>query len=209
MSIASLPDRPNLAQLRRQAKDLRNAVKSGDRAALGRLARHVPGGDPAKLATAQLAIAREHGFSSWPAMRAEVMARTTGLAERVDRFLYESIAGHGDRPVRMLRETRRSRRTTSALRSCSVRRSPSVACLPTTLAWPHALIARLGGRPCWVPACRAGPASIGAEPLGSATSLHCCWTRVQTRTRQWAAGRDGPTTAPRCSARLDAGATRS
>ena len=50
-------DRMNLEQLRKQAKELVSAARAGDSAALERL-----GGEPI-LARAQLALAREHGYS--------------------------------------------------------------------------------------------------------------------------------------------------
>jgi ankyrin repeat protein len=53
----------NLEQLRKQAKELVKAARNGDREALARL-----GDLPVRLSGAQLALAREHGFSSWPAL---------------------------------------------------------------------------------------------------------------------------------------------
>jgi putative phosphoribosyl transferase len=73
-----LPDYPDLEQYRRQAKDLRKALAAGDAAALERLRQFHPQAAlsrPAKLADAQLVIAREHGLPSWPAFVAEVDAR--------------------------------------------------------------------------------------------------------------------------------------
>jgi hypothetical protein len=72
MSLQSLPDRPSLEQLRRQAKELRDAARAGDPTALARVAAHVPN-DAAHpvvtLSAAQLVVAREHGFASWPRLR--------------------------------------------------------------------------------------------------------------------------------------------
>lgn len=64
----SLPERPDLDQLRRQAKELRDAVRRGDAAALERVARHHPCWDRhmVSLAASQLVVARELGFASWP-----------------------------------------------------------------------------------------------------------------------------------------------
>src|SRR5205807_1480698 len=64
MSSEALPLRPSLDQLRRRAKELRDAARCGDPAALGRIATHAPaaGSGTVTLAAAQLAIAREHGF---------------------------------------------------------------------------------------------------------------------------------------------------
>lgn len=98
MSVRPLPDRPDLDQLRRQAKELRDAARAGDTGALERIAAHFPGGDPAKLATAQVVVAREYGFASWPRLRTEVeaaaMVRAERVrAERVDAFLLASVSG--------------------------------------------------------------------------------------------------------------------
>src|SRR2546430_17582573 len=78
MPSQALPPRPSLDQLRRQAKELRDAARSGDPVALGRVTVHTPAtADRAvTLAAAQLAIAREHGYPSWPRLAAEVQART-------------------------------------------------------------------------------------------------------------------------------------
>jgi hypothetical protein len=67
MARHSLPERPDLDQLRRQAKELRRSAQAGDRDAIERLLR-VADVDPATvtLSTAQLVIAREFGFASWP-----------------------------------------------------------------------------------------------------------------------------------------------
>jgi hypothetical protein len=75
MSSEPLPPRPSLDQLRRRAKELRDAARSREPAALGRITAHTPAARPGTvtLATAQLAIAREHGYpaghSSWPRFR--------------------------------------------------------------------------------------------------------------------------------------------
>jgi hypothetical protein len=72
----SLPERPDLGQLRRRAKELRDAARSGDAGAVQRFARHHPSArnDAVSLAAAQLVIARELGFSSWPRLKAAIDA---------------------------------------------------------------------------------------------------------------------------------------
>jgi hypothetical protein len=63
------PVRPNLEQLRYQAKDLLHALRQGDSAAVAEWRKHHPKpADPAaaKLADAQLALARSYGLPSWP-----------------------------------------------------------------------------------------------------------------------------------------------
>jgi ankyrin repeat protein len=75
----SLPERPDLSQLRRRAKELRDAARRGDTAALERFARHHPSAPRSalSLAAAQLVIARELGFASWPTLKASVGAGAT------------------------------------------------------------------------------------------------------------------------------------
>jgi hypothetical protein len=63
------PVRPNLDQLRHQAKDLLHAIRRGESEALAEFdKRHPRETDPAtmKLADAQLVLARSYGLSSWP-----------------------------------------------------------------------------------------------------------------------------------------------
>jgi hypothetical protein len=59
----------NLEQLRKQAKELVRAARAGEQEALARL----DGREPI-LARAQLVLAREHGYPSWPAMVAAAEA---------------------------------------------------------------------------------------------------------------------------------------
>ncbi len=69
MSDRRLPVRPDLDQLRRQAKDLLRAIRRGDPAAVAELREHHPKPpDPAaaQLADAQLALARSYEAPSWP-----------------------------------------------------------------------------------------------------------------------------------------------
>jgi hypothetical protein len=67
-----LPERPNLDQLKRQAKELARAADSRRPSALRRV-RTVS--TRSGLATAQLVLAREYGFRNWPALKAEVERR--------------------------------------------------------------------------------------------------------------------------------------
>src|SRR5262245_45975204 len=70
--MSQLPDRPDLDQLRRQARELHRAAAGGDAGALGRLG-DVTGN--VTLSAAQLAVARDYGFPSWPRLKAEVERR--------------------------------------------------------------------------------------------------------------------------------------
>lgn len=61
-----LPDRPSLAQLRKQAKDLLRKLRNDDPVATERLRKHKANVSNPILADAQFVLAREHGFESWP-----------------------------------------------------------------------------------------------------------------------------------------------
>ena len=70
--MSQLPVHPDLDQLRRQARELHRAALGGDAGALRRV-RRVSGN--VGLSAAQLAIAREYGFASWPQLKAGVERR--------------------------------------------------------------------------------------------------------------------------------------
>src|SRR5689334_13181739 len=76
-----LPARPDLEQLKHQAKDLLNAWKADEPDALERFQKSHPRpsgatapihAGAAQLSDAQLVIAREYGFDSWPKLKAAV-----------------------------------------------------------------------------------------------------------------------------------------
>jgi hypothetical protein len=85
--MPELPVRPNIDQLRRQARELQRAAGNGEPDALTRI-RAVS--QRITLSAAQLAIAREYGFPSWPGLRAAVERRRAtdrwafGGAETID-----------------------------------------------------------------------------------------------------------------------------
>ena len=60
-----------MEQLRKQAKELLRAHRAGAPEAVARVAAHDPG-EPLKLSGAQHVVAREHGFPSWPRLKAYV-----------------------------------------------------------------------------------------------------------------------------------------
>src|SRR5262245_66390560 len=91
MTATQLPERPNLDQLKRQAKDLLHAARENDFSALRRF-RILPAfadDSDAELARrtlalhdAQSVIAREHGFDSWNALRERVEEATLEFGAR-------------------------------------------------------------------------------------------------------------------------------
>jgi ankyrin repeat protein len=86
-------DAMNVEQLRKQAKDLVKAARAGDADALQRL-----GGREPILARAQLVVAREQGYASWPALVAAAEAN-------VESFLRAAVDGRRAR-AEMLLEAR-------------------------------------------------------------------------------------------------------
>ena len=81
-----LPARPSLEQYRKQAKDLLDAHRAADPSALERIHRHHPTlhklpiaqlpTAPFTLTDAQLILAREHSFESWPKFAAHITTLT-------------------------------------------------------------------------------------------------------------------------------------
>jgi ankyrin repeat protein len=69
-----LPQSPDLDHLRRQAKQLRSALRRGDPAAVQRLVALDLDVATATLSDCQLTLAREHGFPSWRALKTFVEA---------------------------------------------------------------------------------------------------------------------------------------
>ena len=78
-SPSALPPRPSLEQLRKQAKDRLDTM---------------PG---AKLADAQFALARDHGFESWPKLVHHVEALARPEIEQQDRIARDMVAVYRDR----------------------------------------------------------------------------------------------------------------
>jgi ankyrin repeat protein len=70
----TLPHRPSLAQLRKQAKELLKSYRAGKKAAVAEVERIERSPAPANfgLADAQRVLARAYGFSSWPALKNHV-----------------------------------------------------------------------------------------------------------------------------------------
>ena len=72
----SLPARPSLESLRKQAKKLARDIAAGDAAAIARARVHLPHVDlPLTQRNAQLVIAREYGYAGWQDLTAEVSKR--------------------------------------------------------------------------------------------------------------------------------------
>lgn len=126
MPTASLPDNPNLKQLKDNAKTLRDLVRASLEPPLDLVREHHPrfgsieaGSIEAaafKLSDAQLTVARHYGFQSWPRLKAHVeevnrLSRSPHLeaiggdlateADRVDELLRLACLNYGnDDPAR-------------------------------------------------------------------------------------------------------------
>ena len=90
--MSQLPGRPDVDQLRRQARELHRAAVGGDPGAVGRL-REVSG--KITLSAAQLAIARDYGFPSWPRLKAEVERRRTDTGQQAQAGDGTPAGNHG------------------------------------------------------------------------------------------------------------------
>ena len=111
MPSRELPARPNLEQLKKQAKSLLDAAKAREPEALARFAvlpslsgKSLDKIDVEDLALhdAQSAVAREHGFASWNALREEVESRTLSFDAAVDEFIRCATGGATGRAARLL-----------------------------------------------------------------------------------------------------------
>src|SRR5688572_32236549 len=72
----SLPARPSLDSLRKQAKKLARDIAAGDAAAIARARVQIPNVHlPLTQRNAQLVIAREYGYAGWQDLTAEVSKR--------------------------------------------------------------------------------------------------------------------------------------
>ena len=79
--MSQLPDRPDLDQLRRLARELQRAAAGGDPSALRRVQQVSA---KTTLSAAQLAIAREYGFASWAKLKDEAERRRASAPDTAD-----------------------------------------------------------------------------------------------------------------------------
>lgn len=111
MTTPQLPERPSLEQLKRQAKELLRAAKSGNADALARV-RTLPAfahslDDEELVATlalhdAQSVIARELGFPSWTALATRVEELALDFASAVEQFVLAATEVQPERAARLL-----------------------------------------------------------------------------------------------------------
>ncbi len=105
MDAKEVPTRPNLEQYKKQAKDFLKSYRSGDAPTLQRIKQHHPRfgklpdaelrGAKFALADAQLILAREHGFESWPrfAKHVEALSLKSSPTSRFESAVGAVVAG--------------------------------------------------------------------------------------------------------------------
>ena len=116
-----LREHPDLAQLKRQAKELLDAFSAGDDTAAAEINAHYHDASPLtfRLHNAQLVLARAYGFDSWPKLKAFVDGVT------VKRF--EEAARNGDLALlRAMLQQRSDLVNSAALRHAVLRRDDAM-----------------------------------------------------------------------------------
>jgi len=90
----TLPPHPNLDQLKRQAKELLEACRAGQPAAIAEAQAYFRGRDATAFALhdAQLVLARAYGFDSWPRLKAFIDG-LTGRSAPIQPLELESAGG--------------------------------------------------------------------------------------------------------------------
>jgi ankyrin repeat protein len=109
MSSHPLPQRPNLAHLKHQAKDLLKSHRAGDVRALARIRQSLPRSQGAtddqiarnqfQLSDALFVIAREYGFADWPALKLHLSTGSQlgpSLEQPVDLEPFKAAVESGD-----------------------------------------------------------------------------------------------------------------
>ncbi|WP_309382319.1 ankyrin repeat domain-containing protein [Cerasicoccus frondis] len=82
MDSIQLPENPDLAQLKRQAKELLRANRANNADARAKIIAVLPGfSGSLTLSKAQLVIARRYGFKSWSVLKESVLARQPKSSE--------------------------------------------------------------------------------------------------------------------------------
>src|SRR6185295_12468561 len=98
----SLPPRPSLESLRKQAKKLARDTDAGDTEAIVRAQLQLPNIElPLSRRNAQLVIAREYGFAGWQDLTAEVSKR---LGQGLDWAVAQSRQVIHDNDVERLKQ---------------------------------------------------------------------------------------------------------
>ncbi len=102
MNSKQLPERPDLGQLKKQAKELLDAVHAERAEALRRVADERIAADDFALHDAQRVLAREYGYASWAKLKLHVETREIDAAEA--RLIEAALEGEREAVDEILRE---------------------------------------------------------------------------------------------------------
>lgn len=86
----------NLGQLKFQAKELVRAIRAGSPSAIERVLPYFSSSDKFTLASAQLVIARENGFDSWPRLRRAFEPAGETREPSLSQLLFEALDAKND-----------------------------------------------------------------------------------------------------------------
>ena len=162
MPARHLPARPDLQQLKHQAKDLLRAFRGGDTSAIADFSEYHPqhvDSTSAQLADAQLVLARSYHAGSWP--------RLVAICELIDATIHEDfdkvrelVAAHREMLAEandrsgwhtLMAETAAAgmRRVIETMRAKGIRGMSAAIARPAMGKWVDALrdLGRMGGRP--------------------------------------------------------------
>ena len=144
---AQLPQRPNLEHLKSQAKELLSDYRNGVN--VDRIHRVFPDKSIPTLSDAQLVLAREYGFESWPKLRAHVllMERQSALIEQSDEMIRQLLTDSFQTAVSGLNENP-GLAAASLAAACVTGNSAVVG---TLLAKNPSLVAEATGPRDWTP----------------------------------------------------------
>jgi hypothetical protein len=101
----SLPAHVSLLQLKHQAKDLLKEFRAGRLEATARFREHqarATQGGAVRLSDAQLVVAREYGFASWPRLKQHIELLTS-VDTRIQKLRAEFAAGDRETRLRLFR----------------------------------------------------------------------------------------------------------
>lgn len=97
----SLPERPDLEQQKRQAKELLQSFAAGDAEAQARVRAELPDKPHIALADAQFVLAREYGFTNWAALKQHIDSHAESGASLLER-VHDAFRRHDAAAVRSL-----------------------------------------------------------------------------------------------------------
>ena len=94
----SLPPHPDLAQQKKQAKELLRAFDAGDAESLARVRAELPNKQDITLGDAQFVLAREYGFTDWAELRQHIDSQTEATRSPLE-HMHDALRRRRDHPV--------------------------------------------------------------------------------------------------------------